>query len=48
MHRGFSSRDDLIAALCERDMPRRLPELEAAMATRRRRAAATRIRSRGG
>ena len=32
IYRYFSSRDDLIAALCERDMPRWLEELEAAMA----------------
>ncbi len=32
IYRYFSSRDDLIAALCERDMPRWLRELEAAMA----------------
>ena len=31
IYRYFSSRDDLIAALCERDMPRWLEELEAAM-----------------
>ncbi len=32
IYRYFSSRDDLIAALCERDMPRWLEELETAMA----------------
>ena len=32
IYRYFSSRDDLIAALCERDMPRWLEELDAAMA----------------
>ena len=32
IYRYFASRDDLIAALCERDMPRWLEELEAAMA----------------
>ena len=32
IYRYFSSRDDLIAALCERDMPRWLEDLEAAMA----------------
>jgi AcrR family transcriptional regulator len=32
IYRYFSSRDDLIAALCERDMPRWLDELETAMA----------------
>ena len=32
IYRYFTSRDDLIAALCERDMPRWLEELEAAMA----------------
>src|SRR4051794_31075301 len=32
IYRYFSSRDDLIAALCERDMPRWLDELDAAMA----------------
>jgi len=31
IYRYFSSRDDLIAALCERDMPRWLDELRAAM-----------------
>jgi AcrR family transcriptional regulator len=31
IYRYFASRDDLIAALCERDMPRWLEELEAAM-----------------
>jgi AcrR family transcriptional regulator len=33
IYRYFTSRDDLIAALCERDMPRWLEQLEAAMAT---------------
>ena len=32
IYRYFTSRDDLIAALCERDMPRWLDELETAMA----------------
>jgi AcrR family transcriptional regulator len=32
IYRYFSSRDDLIAALCERDMPRWLQELDDAMA----------------
>src|SRR6201991_786250 len=32
IYRYFASRDDLIAALCERDMPRWLHELEDAMA----------------
>jgi AcrR family transcriptional regulator len=32
IYRYFSSRDDLIAALCERDMPRWLEQLETAMA----------------
>ena len=32
IYRYFTSRDDLIAALCERDMPRWLEELETAMA----------------
>jgi AcrR family transcriptional regulator len=32
IYRYFSSRDDLIAALCERDMPRWLQELDEAMA----------------
>jgi AcrR family transcriptional regulator len=32
IYRYFGSRDDLIAALCERDMPRWLEQLEAAMA----------------
>jgi AcrR family transcriptional regulator len=32
IYRYFTSRDDLIAALCERDMPRWLEQLEAAMA----------------
>ena len=32
IYRYFTSRDDLIAALCERDMPRWLEDLEAAMA----------------
>ncbi len=32
IYRYFSSRDDLIAALCERDMPRWLDELRTAMA----------------
>ena len=32
IYRYFSSRDDLIAGLCERDMPRWLEQLEAAMA----------------
>ena len=32
IYRYFGSRDDLIAALCERDMPRWLVEIEAAMA----------------
>jgi AcrR family transcriptional regulator len=32
IYRYFASRDDLIAALCERDMPRWLEELETAMA----------------
>ncbi len=32
IYRYFGSRDDLIAALCERDMPRWLEELESAMA----------------
>ncbi|HWK30270.1 MAG TPA: helix-turn-helix domain-containing protein [Solirubrobacter sp.] len=31
IYRYFGSRDDLIAALCERDMPRWLEELDAAM-----------------
>ena len=31
IYRYFSSRDDLIAALCERDMPRWLSDLRAAM-----------------
>lgn len=35
IYRYFASRDDLIAALCERDMPRWLEELEAAMAAAR-------------
>jgi AcrR family transcriptional regulator len=33
IYRYFSSRDDLIATLCERDMPRWLEELQAAMAS---------------